>query len=111
MREAASTGRRSAGPGRLAGAQDLVARREELAERLPEPLAPLARLAYNYRWSWLPGGPELFAAVDRERFELCLQNPVRLLQEASSRALAPRRGRRGSGGPGATSSRPRSGPI
>jgi glycogen phosphorylase len=60
---------------------------DELAERLPEPLAPLASLAYNYRWSWLPGGPELFAAVDRERFELCLQNPVRLLQEASPRAL------------------------
>ena len=25
--------------------------------------------------------------IDRERFELCLQNPVRLLQEASTRAL------------------------
>jgi starch phosphorylase len=47
----------------------------------------LARLAYNYRWSWLPGGAELFAAIDRERFEVCLQNPVRLLQEASTRAL------------------------
>jgi starch phosphorylase len=61
---------------------------QELTERIPEPLAPLARIAYNYRWSWLAGGRELFAAVDRERFELCLQNPVRLLQEASRRALA-----------------------
>ena len=69
------------------GREDIRHAAEELAERLPEPLAPLAWLAYNYRWSWLPGGPELFASIDRERFELCLQNPVRLLQEASSRAL------------------------
>ena len=69
------------------GKADLERAAEELAERLPEPLAPMARLAYNYRWSWLPGGAELFAAVDHERFELCLSNPVRLLQEASSRAL------------------------
>ena len=69
------------------GAEDLQLAAAELAERLPEPLAPMARLAYNYRWSWLPGGAELFAAVDRERFEICLQNPVRLLQEASARTL------------------------
>jgi glycogen phosphorylase len=69
------------------GRQDLRRAAEELAERVPDRLAPLARLAYNYQWSWLPGGPGLFAAVDHERFELCLQNPVRLLQEASTRAL------------------------
>src|SRR5436309_4784382 len=69
------------------GREDVRRAAEDLAERIPDALAPLARLAYNYRWSWLPGGPELFAAIDRERFELCLQNPVRLLQEASSRAL------------------------
>ena len=87
MRELAVTA--DDAPSRLpsAGAADIRRAVEELAERLPGPLAPLAALAYNYRWSWLPGGPELFAAIDRERFELCLQNPVRLLQEASSRAL------------------------
>jgi glycogen phosphorylase len=69
------------------GREDIRRAAEELAERIPSRLAPLARLAYNYRWSWLPGGPELFAAIDHERFELCLQNPVRLLQEASTRAL------------------------
>jgi starch phosphorylase len=69
------------------GREDIRRAADELAERIPERLAPLARLAYNYRWSWLPGGPELFAAIDRERFDLCLQNPVRLLQEASTRAL------------------------
>src|SRR5438270_9713694 len=65
----------------LDGRDELRRRAQELAERLPGELAPFARLAFNYRWSWLPGGPELFAALDPERFALCLQNPVRLLQE------------------------------
>jgi glycogen phosphorylase len=59
----------------------------ELAERLPEPLAPLAQLAYNYLWSWRPGGAALFEAIDRQRFEICCKNPVRLLQEAPLAAL------------------------
>ncbi|MEA2147305.1 MAG: glycogen phosphorylase [Solirubrobacteraceae bacterium] len=70
------------------GAGDLAAAAAELAARIPAPLAPLAQLAYNYRWSWTPGGPELFRAVDAERFDACCQNPVRLLQEASVPALA-----------------------
>jgi starch phosphorylase len=69
------------------GREDVRRAALDLAERLPEGLAPLARLAYNYRWSWMPGGPELFASVDPARFELCCQNPVRLLQEVSSRTL------------------------
>ena len=59
----------------------------DLTERLPEPLAPLARLAFNYRWAWLPGGYELFAALHAERFALCAFNPVRLLQECSAGTL------------------------
>jgi starch phosphorylase len=69
------------------GRGDLQCAAGDLADRLPSALAPLARLAFNYRWSWLPGGPELFAAVDAERFELCGQNPVRLLQESPARVL------------------------
>ncbi len=69
------------------GLEDIRRAAEELAERLPPALAPLARLAFNYRWSWLPGGPELFRSVDPERFELCCENPVRLLQEAPGRVL------------------------
>jgi starch phosphorylase len=72
---------------RYDGHEDLSRAAADLAERLPEPMAPLARLAFNYRWSWLPGGPELFAAVDAERFALCAQNPVRLLQESSALVL------------------------
>ncbi len=66
---------------------DIQGAAEDLAGRLPPALAPLARLAFNYRWSWLPGGPELFQSVDPARFALCLQNPVRLLQETPGRAL------------------------
>ncbi len=69
------------------GREDVRRAASDLAGRLPEPLAPLARLAYNYRWSWTPGGHELFASVDPERFELCGRNPVRLLQEVSRRTL------------------------
>jgi glycogen phosphorylase len=69
------------------GREDVRRAAEDLAERLPETLAPLARIAYNYRWSWLPGGPEVFRAVDAERFALTNQNPVRLLQETSAASL------------------------
>jgi len=69
------------------GREDVRRAAEDLAERLPEALAPLARIAYNYRWSWLPGGPDVFQAVDAERFVLTNQNPVRLLQEASAASL------------------------
>jgi glycogen phosphorylase len=72
------------GPLTSAGIADLDRASAALAGRLPEALGPLARVAYNYRWSWLPGGPELFEAVDPERWALCGANPVRLLQEASA---------------------------
>jgi starch phosphorylase len=69
------------------GRRDIERAAAELAERIPDPLAPLAQLAYNYRWSWTPDGPEVFRSVDPQRFEACGQNPVRLLQEASVRML------------------------
>src|ERR687886_2425090 len=70
-----------------AGAADVEAAAAALAFRLPEPLAPLAQLAYNYRWSWTMGGPELFADVDATRWGLTHANPVRLLQEVPPRVL------------------------
>jgi starch phosphorylase len=70
------------------GREDVRRAAEDLAGRLPPALAPLARLAFNYRWSWLPGGLELFESIDPKRFELCQQNPVRLLEEASAGTLA-----------------------
>jgi starch phosphorylase len=70
------------------GSADMQRAAAELAQRLPAPLAAFARLAFNYRWSWAPGGPELFRAIDPGRFEASGQNPVRLLQEASAVTLA-----------------------
>src|SRR4051794_2195578 len=71
-----------------AGAADTDAAAAALASRLPARLATLAELAYNYRWSWTPGGPELFAGIDPTRWGLCHGNPVRLLQEVPPGILA-----------------------
>ena len=43
------------------GSRDLELAVAELRERLPEPLAALARLAFNYRWTWLPDGATVFS--------------------------------------------------
>ncbi len=69
------------------GRRDLERAAAELAERLPEPLRPLARAAYNYRWSWAPGAHGLFAAIDPERWALCAANPVRMLSETAPETL------------------------
>ena len=69
------------------GRRDMRAGRRGLAERLPEPLAPLARIAYNYRWSWLPDGPELFARSIPRASTSSGQNPVGLLQESPAQHL------------------------
>ena len=71
-----------------AGDHDVAAAVAVLAARLPEPLEPLARLAYNYRWSWAPDGAATFEAVDPERWERVSANPVRLLAEVPASRLA-----------------------
>ncbi len=65
------------------GFDDVQHEAQRLAARIPQPLAPLARVAYNYRWSWAPDGPPLFRDLDPHRWELCDGNPVRLLEETS----------------------------
>jgi starch phosphorylase len=70
-----------------AGAEDIVRAASALTSRLPWPLGVLARLAYNYRWAWLPDGPDVFRDVDPDRWRACGGNPVRLLQETSAEAL------------------------
>ncbi len=77
----------AAAPGLLDGSYDLVRAAEDLAARLPQPMAPFARIAYNYLWSWIPGGSELFAAIDPVRWERTSCNPVRLLLESSAATL------------------------
>ena len=63
------------------GREDIDRAAEALASRVPTPLAPLARAAYNLRWSWTPGGADAFRAIDPQRWELCGENPIRLLTE------------------------------
>lgn len=70
------------------GSSDISAAVAELAARLPGPLAPLARLAYNYAWSWAPDGDALFCAIDPQRWRLCRHNPVRFFADVSPQALA-----------------------
>ena len=72
----------------MRGDEELGHRAADLAGRLPEALASLARVAYNYRWCWYRGGKDVFRSIDQGRWELCGENPVRLLQEVSGDALA-----------------------
>ena len=44
------------------GVEELSGRAADLAGRLPEALAPLARIAFNYRWAWYPRGKEVLRA-------------------------------------------------
>jgi glycogen phosphorylase len=55
----------------------------ELAERLPESLLPLARMAYNYRWSWISGGAALFRDIDPEMWRRSECNPRNVLEAAA----------------------------
>jgi glycogen phosphorylase len=70
-----------------AGRDDVDRAASALASRLPWPLGVLGGLAYNYRWSWVADGPDLFREIDPRRWRLSGSNPVRLLQEASAEAL------------------------
>jgi starch phosphorylase len=63
------------------GSRDVARAVDRLARRLPEPLQPLAAIAYNYRWSWMPGGRDLFRALGAHRFGLANENPVRFLRD------------------------------
>src|SRR5512143_2791517 len=71
----------------MPGWSDVRRAADQLTARLPARIAPLARLAFNYAWSWTRNGDELFASVDAHRWEACQRNPVRLLQEAHPSAL------------------------
>jgi starch phosphorylase len=55
---------------------------------LPDPLAPLAALAANLRWSWHAPTRDLFAAVDPKQWEAVGGDPVRLLGAVRTERLA-----------------------
>lgn len=69
------------------GGRDLEQAIAELAERLPVPLHPLARIAYNYSWSWSLGGPELFSSLDPNLWDRSSGNPRWLIEAVPPRRL------------------------
>lgn len=72
----------------FAGDHDMAYAIQELETFLPEPLRPLARVAFNYRWCWSADGDAMFEAIDPERWVRCGRNPRRLLSETSALVLA-----------------------
>ena len=69
------------------GRRDLARAVSELAEHLPEPLIPLARVAYNYRWSWMPGAAALFREVDPGIWRRSECNPRYVIELAAPHRL------------------------
>ena len=69
------------------GGEDIDRAAADLAARLPRELEPLARLAYNYLWSWWPGGDDIFRMIDPARWSASNHNPIRLLHETTSATL------------------------
>ena len=65
-----------------AGHDDVLRAASLLADRLSDPLRPLAAVAYNYWWTWQTDGPAMFAAIDSVRWQRRGHNPVRLLRVA-----------------------------
>jgi glycogen phosphorylase len=61
------------------GRSDLETRAATLADRLSDGLKPLAQVAYNYAWSWLPGAGSVFRDIQPHRWGLSGGNPVRFL--------------------------------
>ncbi|MDO9195200.1 alpha-glucan family phosphorylase [Rhodoferax sp.] len=65
----------------FAGDHDIERAVVELEALLPEPLRPLARIAYDYRWSWSADGAAMFESIDPDRWARTGHNPRRLLTE------------------------------
>ncbi len=73
--------------GKNDGTKDRARAIAELAERLPEPLVPLARLVFNYRWVWMRGGSSLFKEIDPHLWERSCCNPLWLVEAAAPSRL------------------------
>ena len=69
------------------GSDDVRRAAQSLATIIPSRLGSLARVAYNYRWSWHPDGDRVFRDIDPYRWRICGRNPVRLLKEATQERL------------------------
>jgi glycogen phosphorylase len=65
-----------------------IEKRAAQQQKLPAPLAPLERLAWNYWWSWAADGAGIFRDLDPEVWEECENNPRQLLAKTSAYRLA-----------------------
>jgi starch phosphorylase len=63
------------------GEHDLRRAIAELEACLPAPLRPLARISYDFRWTWTADGAAMFASIDPDRWARAGHNPRRLLTE------------------------------
>jgi starch phosphorylase len=61
------------------GRSDRAKRIAELERRLVDELKPLAKVAYDLRWSWIRRGGLVFAEIDPHRWRLTGRNPVKFL--------------------------------
>ena len=70
-------------PGRAftPGAADLESRITVLADKLTSGLKPLARVAYNFSWSWDPDGTAVFRDINPHRWMLSGENPIHFLND------------------------------
>jgi starch phosphorylase len=57
------------------------------ATTLPETIAALERISWNYWWSWTPDGSAVFRDLDQEFWDACEHNPRRLLKEVPQYSL------------------------
>jgi len=69
------------------GGRDVDRAIAELAERLPRPLAPLAAVAFNYRWAWYPNGAGIFREIDPTTWRRGLCNPRHVIEAVPPRRL------------------------
>ncbi|MCC6848718.1 MAG: alpha-glucan family phosphorylase [Deltaproteobacteria bacterium] len=68
------------------GSRDLAHAIAELAHQVPAALAPLATVAYDYRWTWEPRAGALFEALDPATWRRTA-NPRYVVEVASPRRL------------------------
>lgn len=69
------------------GTRDVVQAIAVLAERLPEPLLPLARAAFNYAWSWIPHAGEPFRELGPALWRRSGCNPRWVIEAAAPHRL------------------------
>ena len=61
---------------------------DSLRNNLPKRIGKLADLAYNLWWTWHPEAQALYQRIDSVLWEQVYHNPVKMLKQASKRALS-----------------------